>query len=245
MLQQSESASAFGSTGAPSSPATTRSVFSTGSDSPVSAAWLINRSLASTIRASAGIMSPAIRRNMSPGTTSAMASSRSSERPFAPRRTTQQVLETIFLRESAASAPLDSCTKASKPETITITAMIIALDGSCEPGAASTTSVVSEIPTNTRSTSVKGLAKDRTRRLNGDTEADVSNTLAPYRSRAAFTTSGASPRGLPPSMINAASLECVAACSNTELSPVWTLRTPRPPRMSRSPAVRKPKVSRP
>jgi len=44
--------------------------FSTGSDSPVSVPWLTNRSFADRIRTSPGIMSPADRLMMSPGTRS-------------------------------------------------------------------------------------------------------------------------------------------------------------------------------
>ena len=53
-----------------------RSAFSTGSASPVSADWATNRSLAASSRTSAGIMSPAERYTMSPGTNSSMGSSR-------------------------------------------------------------------------------------------------------------------------------------------------------------------------
>ena len=42
--------------------------FSIGMDSPVSMAWLTNKSLAVSSRTSAGIMSPAERQTMSPGT---------------------------------------------------------------------------------------------------------------------------------------------------------------------------------
>ncbi|MNQ47061.1 hypothetical protein D3C85_608920 [compost metagenome] len=49
--------------------------FSTGSDSPVNAAWATNRSLAFRIRQSAGIMSPADSSTTSPGTSSASGTS--------------------------------------------------------------------------------------------------------------------------------------------------------------------------
>ncbi len=42
--------------------------FSTGNDSPVNEPWMTNRSLAETIRMSAGIMSPAASLTTSPGT---------------------------------------------------------------------------------------------------------------------------------------------------------------------------------
>ena len=80
-------------------------VFSTGSLSPVSAAWVTNRSLAVMMRTSAGIMSPAESFTMSPGTTSSMGISR----PASPPRITQQVVVTMFLRALAALSLLDSC----------------------------------------------------------------------------------------------------------------------------------------
>jgi len=49
--------------------------FSTGNDSPLSEPWMTKRSLAATIRTSAGIMSPAASFTMSPGTSCAMESS--------------------------------------------------------------------------------------------------------------------------------------------------------------------------
>jgi hypothetical protein len=54
-----------------------RRTFSTGIDSPVRLAWMMNRSLQDRMRTSAGIMSPAARRTISPGTSSASAISRS------------------------------------------------------------------------------------------------------------------------------------------------------------------------
>ena len=64
--------------------------FSTGSLSPVSEDWLTNRSLVSTTRTSAGIMSPAASRITSPATRSPMGRSRHS-----PSRTTAMVVVTI------------------------------------------------------------------------------------------------------------------------------------------------------
>ena len=62
-------------------------VFSTGSLSPVSADWLMNRSLACRIRTSAGTISPAERWTMSPATSSSMGSS-----SLRPSRSTQAVV---------------------------------------------------------------------------------------------------------------------------------------------------------
>ena len=56
------------------------SYFSTGMDSPVRIAWLTNRSFDDNSRTSAGIMSPAPRWTMSPGTSSAIGISRRVDR---------------------------------------------------------------------------------------------------------------------------------------------------------------------
>ena len=55
--------------------------FSTGSDSPVIADWLTNRSFAASRRRSAGIMSPAASRSTSPGTSCSTGSSTSCDAP--------------------------------------------------------------------------------------------------------------------------------------------------------------------
>jgi hypothetical protein len=60
-----------------------RACFSTGRLSPVMAAWLTNRSLAASTRASAGTMSPADRATTSPGTSRAIGSSRAPGRAAA------------------------------------------------------------------------------------------------------------------------------------------------------------------
>ena len=94
-------------------------VFSTGSLSPVRAAWLMKRSRASKMRRSAGIISPAERWTMSPSTSSSMGSS-----CFWPARWMQQVVWSMADSFSATLALRLSCTKRSSPDTATITPMM-------------------------------------------------------------------------------------------------------------------------
>ncbi len=76
-----------------------------GSDSPVRAASSLSRWATSITRASAGIRSPAASKMMSPGTTSALGSTRSS-----PSRITRASGADSSLRASRASAARDSWT---------------------------------------------------------------------------------------------------------------------------------------
>src|SRR6516162_3880615 len=62
--------------------------FSAGMASPVRADWLMNKSLASSKRRSAGIMSPADSLTMSPGTSNSIGTSANSPSPAAGRRFT-------------------------------------------------------------------------------------------------------------------------------------------------------------
>lgn len=74
---------------------------------------------------------------MSPGTTSAIGSSRSPT----PARTTQQVVVTRWRSDAAALAPLPSWVNVRRPEMATMVAMMRAVEGSCAPGWAAMTSV--------------------------------------------------------------------------------------------------------
>ncbi len=78
-------------------------VFSTGKDSPVNADWFMKRSFAVITRASAGVMSPAERKVMSPGTMSWSLISF-----FVLSRRTVAVVVTFSLRASAAFSALFS-----------------------------------------------------------------------------------------------------------------------------------------
>ena len=84
--------------------------FSIGSLSPVSDDWLTKRSLVSTMRTSAGIMSPAASRITSPTTSSEMGRSR-----LSPSRKTAMVVLTIACKRSAALPERTSCTNRSVP----------------------------------------------------------------------------------------------------------------------------------
>ena len=81
--------------------------FSTGSDSPVKAAWEMNRSRAVSRRQSAGIMSPADSSSTSPSTSFLIGTSRR------PCRITVAVLLTSAFSDSAARLDRCSCTKRS------------------------------------------------------------------------------------------------------------------------------------
>ena len=83
-------------------------------------AWLTNRSFASRIRTSAGIMSPADKWTISPTTRSSMGISVFS----CPMRVTVQVVVIIASSFSAAFPLRDSCTKRRVPEINTIVKMI-------------------------------------------------------------------------------------------------------------------------
>ena len=77
--------------------------FSTGKLSPVSEPWVTNKSLASMMRTSPGIMSPAASFTTSPGTSCDTATSRG-----VPSRTTVAVTEIMALSLAAALSALAS-----------------------------------------------------------------------------------------------------------------------------------------
>ena len=90
------------------------SAFSAGSDSPVSADWLTNRSFAARSRTSPGIMSPAARTMTSPGTMSRSGTSRGT-----PSRIAVAVTRIMARSDSAAVFARDSCTnRSATPRTI-------------------------------------------------------------------------------------------------------------------------------
>jgi len=122
MFLQAERGSAMPS--APSMIATDE-VFSTASLSPVRADSITNRSRAVTMRASAGTMSPAERRIMSPGTSSSKGISMRSL-----SRRAVQVLETRSLRASAALPLRASWINFMPPDTSSMTPMTMTVEGS-------------------------------------------------------------------------------------------------------------------
>ncbi len=135
-------------TASPSPPAASApavACFSRGSDSPVSAASLTNRSRVERSRPSAGTRSPALRWITSPTTTSRTGTSRST-----PSRITVAVWPTCRRRRAAARCERYACVKFRATLSTSISAMITALTG--WPNAAETTLATSRISTS-------GLAK--------------------------------------------------------------------------------------
>ncbi|CCK00744.1 hypothetical protein BN130_3539 [Cronobacter malonaticus 507] len=102
------------------------SYFSTGSDSPLSIAWLMNRSREAISRKSAGIKSPAERYTISPGTSSSTGISRfSPSRLLTVRRSTVAVVLTIDFSACAALLVRNSCQNRSRPLSMTIVTMMM------------------------------------------------------------------------------------------------------------------------
>ena len=95
--------------------------FSTGNDSPVRLAWLMNRSFAESTRTSAGIMSPAAKTTTSPGTICSRGISR-----CRPSRTTVAVMLIIALSFAAAASARDSCQNRKSTLKTTIALIMIA-----------------------------------------------------------------------------------------------------------------------
>ena len=101
------------SNGVSAAPGWAAATFSSGIASPVSAAWLTNRSFAEISRRSAGIMSPADNRTMSPGTSCSIGTSMCVRalgralRLAPPRRRTVAEIDTI--RCSFSAALLERC----------------------------------------------------------------------------------------------------------------------------------------
>ena len=101
--------------------------FSTGSDSPVSAACCTCKSLATSSRASAGTSAPAVKRIRSPGTISLRGNS-----SHAPSRLTVAVGATCTRKPSAAICERRVCAKSSPMLPITMAAMMPAFSQSPE-----------------------------------------------------------------------------------------------------------------
>ena len=137
--------------------------FSIGSDSPVSEAWLINKSFESIIRISAGIISPAARYTISPGTSSVISISSSRS----PARFARQVFFTIFIKESVASFAFHSCQKRRTALNKTIDDIMITPVHSCSPGSAISTSNNRDMMASPVRTPIKGLMNVLINRING------------------------------------------------------------------------------
>ena len=122
----------FPSSGEAGATVSRASNFSTGRDSPVRLAWMMNRSLLESSRRSAGIMSPADMRTMSPGTNSDSGTSRTS-----PPRITVAVTRIMAFNLAAAVLALASWTKRSATPKTTI--MTITTAARRSPVSADTT----------------------------------------------------------------------------------------------------------
>ena len=189
-------------------------LFSTGSLSPVSADWLTNRSRASRIRRSAGIMSPAHRCTRSPTAISSRGISL-----FSPARSTQAVVWSIPLSRAATLPLRVSCTKRSTPATSTMAAMMSTVAQLLSPGAANTTSVNTETSARASSTTVNGLIKaENSRRASGVGPLPGSR-FSPYSCRRRRASSSVSPLSGVPSSSKRAAL-CRAAARSSRCRPV-------------------------
>ena len=129
--------------------------FSTGTLSPVSAAWLINKSLVARKRTSAGSISPALSLTKSPCT----SSSREISFCPCPARITAAVVRIIALSLAAALLLLVSWTKRRIPDKSIIDTMIMTVTGFLSSGAAKIMFVQAEMQARTAKTIVKGLIK--------------------------------------------------------------------------------------
>ena len=118
------------SNGVSAAPGWAAATFSSGIASPVSAAWLTKRSFAEISLRSAGIMSPADNRTMSPGTSCSIGTSMwswaCSCASAPPRRRTVAEIDTIRCSFSAALLERCSWMKLSEMLKITMTAITIA-----------------------------------------------------------------------------------------------------------------------
>jgi len=155
--------------------------FSTGYDSPVSIAWLTKRSRASIMRPSAGTRSPAASDTTSPGTRSAIGTSRG-----CPSRQTVARTATVLRRRSTARPARYSCTKSSSTLISTISVMTTKLRTS--PRKAETTDAAS-------STSTSGLRKrERNSRITARSRCGRS-VFGPTAARRVAASASANPCG--------------------------------------------------
>ena len=129
--------------------------FSTGSDSPVKEDWLTNKSLLVIILISAGIISPAERYTISPGTISLISISLI---PDSFLHTAAVVFINAF-NFSAALFDLNSWKNFKKPLIVTIIETTITVIKLLSSGAANITSVIKDTPARTNKTNIKGLIK--------------------------------------------------------------------------------------
>ena len=155
------------------------SVFSTGMDSPVSVDWLMNRSFATKTRASAGTISPAERKMISPGTSSFKGISIRT-----PARCTVAVVLTISLSFSAAESARFSWTKRNVTLRITIEKITT---------PARKSFVIMDIIPRTRSKIFNGSLNIFSKRAQTPSLFSVAISLYPCSSKRALTSSSLNP----------------------------------------------------
>ena len=165
-----------------------RADFSTGMDSPVSAAWLTNRSFAERSRTSAGIMSPAASFTTSPRTTSRSGISRSS-----PSRTTVAVTRIIERSVSAAALACVSWMKRSSTPRKIITPMTVADRLSPERR---------ETVASTTSSTTSGLRMARKRRHRQLSRTPLGSSFGPSAASRSRATPSVSPPGVAPTRVS-------------------------------------------
>ena len=153
--------------------------FSTGKLSPVSEAWVTNKSFASTMRTSPGIMSPAARLTTSPGTSCETATSIG-----APSRTTVAVTEIMALSLAAALSALASWMSFRLTPRAIISDMTV-------PARASP--VANETVANTASKRTSGLITACQSSLPIPARWSLASTLGPYSAKRSAASPAVSP----------------------------------------------------
>ena len=147
----------------------------------------MNRSFARRMRQSAGTMSPAASRMMSPATMSVMGRSRMPS----GCRMTAAVLETILASHATARSLRASWMKRSNPDRKIMTAITLTVMTSRAPGDGRMMSVNTEMQPMTARMAVNGLTKACARRRPADLSRPSPIRLSPKRAR--FSRTAASP----------------------------------------------------
>ena len=155
--------------------------FSTGKLSPVSEPWITNRSFATTMRTSPGIMSPAASLTTSPGTSCETAISWG-----LPSRMTVAVTEIIALSLAAALSAFASCTSLSVTPRRIISSITI---------PARVSPVRNDTVASTASRTTSGLSTECQSSLPMPARPSVARTFGPCCSRRSAASSPVNPSG--------------------------------------------------
>ena len=155
--------------------------FSTGTLSPVSEPCTTNRSFACTMRTSPGIMSPAVSRTTSPGTSCETATS-----ALAPPRIAVAFTEIMALSFAAAPLALASWKRRRPTLSAIIASIIVAARGS---------PVAKDTAARPASSTTNGLRSARPKSRSSDGGWSFARTLGPCVARRASTSAGVSPSG--------------------------------------------------